>query len=256
MPIKLKCSCGQVLSVPDKMAGKSGNCPKCKKPIKIPVPKAKVAKPATAGSATAAKAAVRQSSETGGRSNSGLDSLFEEAGLTRQKGPICKNCGAPIKPGTVLCTGCGFNFETGESLSGFRALADKGPEFDNLHLQEAANNMSRELVMEDRREKANMPWWVIMSFLIGAMSLCAAGVIIVDGQLGEPSPADTLIGKIQRWPVFVTLGLTALITGTAISVFAHLNIVAFAFLQEHLARLRVFHLATDLLDHLRHYELD
>ena len=30
MPIKFKCSCGQVLSVPDKMAGKQGKCPKCK----------------------------------------------------------------------------------------------------------------------------------------------------------------------------------------------------------------------------------
>ncbi|GIW98969.1 MAG: hypothetical protein KatS3mg111_2302 [Pirellulaceae bacterium] len=37
MPIKLKCKCGQVLTVADNLAGKVGKCPKCKSAIKIPV---------------------------------------------------------------------------------------------------------------------------------------------------------------------------------------------------------------------------
>ena len=74
-----------------------------------------------------------------------------------------------------------------------------------------------------------MPWWVIMSFLIGAVTLCAAGVVIVDGQFGTPAAETSLIGKVQRWPVFVTLGLTVLITGFAIGFFAHLSITTFGF---------------------------
>jgi len=35
--------------------------------------------------------------------------------------------------------------------------------------------------MDLRRARAALPWWVLMSFLIGAMTLCAAGIVIVDG---------------------------------------------------------------------------
>ena len=34
--IKFKCNCGQKISVPDKYAGKSGKCPKCKETCQIP----------------------------------------------------------------------------------------------------------------------------------------------------------------------------------------------------------------------------
>lgn len=223
MPIKLKCSCGQVLSIPDKMAGKTGKCPKCKKEIKVPTPKQKAAhkqkaapKPQSAGVAGGAQA--------GG----GLDSLFEEAGLTQKTGPTCPQCMAEVKPGTVLCTSCGFHLESGERLTGADVQV-QGPEFDNMYLQEAAENMRRDLVMDDRREKAAMPWWVIMSFLIGAVTLCAAGVVIVDGKFGTPASPASFVGKVQRWPVYTTLGLTASITGTAIIFFAHLNICIFGF---------------------------
>lgn len=220
MPIKFKCSCGQVLSVPDKMAGKQGKCPKCGNAIKVPVPKKKSSKASqpAAKKAAAAPAGVPNA----------LDSLFEDAGLTERKGPVCPQCSEDIKPGTVLCTKCGFNLESGETLTGFDAKTD-GPEFQNEYLQEAADNMRRDLVMEDRRDKAAMPWWVIMSFLIGAMTLCAAGVVIVDGQFGTPAAENTFIGKVQRWPVFTTLGLTAGITGIAITVFAHMSICFYAF---------------------------
>ncbi len=220
MPIKFKCHCGQVLTVPDKMAGKTGNCPKCKQAIKVPMPKRPAAaqqkQPATAAGASA------------GPVSAGLDSLFEDAGLTKKAGPVCPSCGAEVKPGTVVCTSCGLNLESGEKLTGFDARSN-GPEFDNAYLQEDADNMVRDLKMDDRRNKAAMPWWVLMSFLIGAITLCAAGVVIVDGKFGTPEPENTFLGKVQRWPVFTTLGLTAGITGLAITIFAHLNICIFAF---------------------------
>jgi len=36
MPIKIKCTCGKTLQVPDEYAGQEGECPNCKKPVHIP----------------------------------------------------------------------------------------------------------------------------------------------------------------------------------------------------------------------------
>lgn len=213
MAIKFNCSCGKSMSVPDKLAGKKGKCPSCQKPIKVPIPK--VAKTSsTAGSETAAV----------------LDSLFDDAGLVKKSGPVCPSCAAPIKQsGAIVCVSCGMNFETGERAKGFDAKAAGGPEFTNMHLQEASDNMKRDLMMDSRRDKSSMPWWVIMSYLIGAITLCGAGVVIVDGIVGTPADPNSFLGKVQALPVFCTLGATALITGAAITIFAHLSICAFAF---------------------------
>ena len=253
MPIKLKCSCGQVLSVPDNLAGKSGKCPKCQRSIQIPnptaaktttapaaVPAAK-ASPAQANPAKVATASTGRAPATKSKPAPAvqvaapqpvnkLDSLFDDAGLTKKTGPICPKCGVGIRPGTVLCTGCGLNFETGDTALGFEAIAAT-LEFKNEFLQEAADNMSRDGVMDERREKSGIPWWMIMSYLIGAMTLCAAGVVIVDGRFNEPAEAGTFLGNVQRLPVFVVLGITAMITGNSIHAFAHLSIVVFGFKQ-------------------------
>lgn len=253
MPIKVKCACGQVLNVPDDKAGKSGKCPKCQKVVQIPAaaaagsgaspsaaPAARSAAPATATATSPSKAAANKSANAGKPTAKPaasvapvagkLDSLFEEAGLTKRTGPICPKCAAAIKPGTVMCTSCGLNFESGEQALGFAAKIEQ-QEFKNEFLQEAASNMVRDVVMDQRREKAGMPWWMIMSYLIGAITLALAGVVIVDGKFGTPSPEGSFIGNVQRLPVFVTLGVTAMITGLCIHTFAHLSIVVFGFMQ-------------------------
>ncbi|RMF39255.1 MAG: zinc-ribbon domain-containing protein [Planctomycetota bacterium] len=227
MAIKLKCKCGQILKVPDQMAGKAGKCPKCKQVIKIPTPK-----PQAAAKGSGAKTSTAPAADPG---LSGLDALFEEVGLVQKTGPTCPDCGNEVKPGAILCTNCGYNLQTGEKLSTQlrhrKKKKDEEPEekFDNLYLQEAAENMKRDMEMDARRERAAMPWWVLMSFLIGALTLAIGGVIIVDGKFGEPAPESTFIGKVQRWPVSTTLGLTALITGMAISLFAQMDLTAFGF---------------------------
>ncbi len=226
MSIKLKCKCGQILKVPDQMAGKTGKCPKCKTAIKIPAPKQRATAKSSGTRPTAPPA------EDPGLS--ALDALFEEAGLTQKTGPVCPDCGAEVKPGAILCTNCGYNLQTGEKLATQlrrKSKKEEEPEevFDNLYLQEAAENMKRDLEMDARRERAAMPWWVLMSFLIGALTLAIGGVIIVDGKFGEPAPETTFMGKIQRWPVSTTLGLTALITGVAISLFAQMDLTTFGF---------------------------
>ncbi len=224
MAIKFKCSCGHVLSVPDNLAGKSGKCPKSQKSLKVPQPRS----PATAAAGGAPAKAAKAASAGAGGGGAKLDSLFDDAGLVHKTGPVCPTCAADIKPGAKICTQCGFNLETGERLAGFNAQVT-GPEFDNLYLQEAADNMRRDTMMESRRDKAALPWWVLMSFLIGAITLCAAGVIIIDGRFGEPAPKTTFIGRLQALPVFIVLGVTAGITGMAITLFAHLSICVFAF---------------------------
>jgi hypothetical protein len=236
MPIKLKCSCGQVLSVPDNLAGKSGKCPKCQNAIKIPNPAAgapaKAAAPvgaATKAPAAKAKPAAPVQVAAAQQSNK-FESLLDDVGLTKKTGPVCPKCGVGIRPGTVLCTGCGLNFETGEVATSFEATAAK-LEFRNEFLQEAAHNMSRDVVMDERREKSGIPWWMIMAYFLGAVTLCAAGVVIVDGRFNEPAEAGTFLGNIQRLPVFVVLGVTAFLTGQFIHAFAHLSIVVFGFKQ-------------------------
>ena len=239
MAIKFSCSCGHAMSVPDNLAGKSGKCPKCQQVLKVPQataqssPQTASAKAAAAGKQAAKPVAARTSaSATAPRSapnmTAGLDSLFDEVGLQKKSGPTCPSCGTPFKQGAVVCVACGLNFSTGEKVVGFNAQNQR-PEFENLYLQEAANNMRRDMAVEQRADNAKMPWWVVMSFLIGAMTLCAAGVIIVDGIVAEPAPEGTFIGKLQRLPVLVTLGSTAGITGIAIVLFAHLSICVFAF---------------------------
>ncbi len=253
MPIKLKCSCGQALSVPDNLAGKTGKCPKCQKPLQIPKLTAQptaqaTAQPTGAGPASAtSKAAPAKSTAAtaaaatatkpkpkptvpvvAAQATNKFDSLLDEVGLTKKTGPVCPKCSAPIRPGSVLCTACGLNFESGEQAMGFEAAAES-LEFRNEFLQEAASNMVRDVKMDERREKAGLPWWMLMSYLIGAIILCGAGVVIVDGKFGTPEPAGTPIGKIQRLPVFVVLGITAMVTGQCIHLFAHLSVVVFGF---------------------------
>lgn len=232
MPIKFKCKCGKVLSVPSKMAGKQGKCPACSNALKVPTPKA------PAGQQVAQKkksAAPKRSSPkpatqaAASAAMSAMDDLLNDAGIVEKKGPVCKQCGADIKPGNVVCTSCGLNFETGETTKGFDAQEVEGPEFDNMYLQQASDNMQRDVQMESRRDKASMPWWVLMSYLIGTLTLCLAGVTIVDGKFGEPDPETTFIGRVQRLSVFQVLGTTALVTGVAITTFAHLSICIFGF---------------------------
>lgn len=157
-----------------------------------------------------------------------LDSLLDDAGLVRRTGPICPNCRADIRKGAVVCTACGFNLQTEKKIDGFNAKIER-PEFENENLQLAVENMRRDTLADLRREKSVMPWWVLASFLIGAIVLCGAGVVLVDANFGEPSPETTRIGRIQRLPIAIILGTTAGVTGLALALFAHLSICIFAF---------------------------
>ncbi len=237
MPIKLKCNCGQVLNVPDAMAGKSGKCPKCQATLRIPAaagapaassPAAATAKPASAK--TAAKPATKPAAKPAPAAApaAAMDDLFDEIGLTKKTGPVCPKCGGSVQRNAALCTHCGFNLQTGEQAVGFEARIER-EEFKNPFLQEAANNMQAEVVSEERHAKAGTPWWMLVSFLLGALCIGAAGIIIVDATMNEPAEEGTFLGKLQRERFGVVAGVTFATVGCMISFFAHLSIVIFAF---------------------------
>lgn len=227
MPIKVTCSCGQALNVPDNLAGKTGKCPKCQSALKIPAanptpankgpaPSAKPAAPGAKPVATAPAAVAAQ------------DSVFDEIGLTKKTGPMCPKCGGAVKPNTALCTSCGFNFQTGEQLVGVNTQTT-GPEFKNMHLQEAAEFMRRDQQTGERHAKSGMPWWMLAALLLGALCVGVEGVVIVDGTINEPAPANTFLGRVQRQKIAVSAGITFAMVGALITTFAHMSIVAFAF---------------------------
>ncbi|MFO1063611.1 MAG: hypothetical protein U0892_07080 [Pirellulales bacterium] len=250
MPIKVNCQCGQSLAVPDQYAGKAVKCPKCQTALKVPAAAgtapagsaatkpaaAKPAAPATAKPAAAkpaapvAKAVPAAPQPAMPAASNNMESLFDEIGLKQQSGPKCPKCGSGIKQNAAICTECGLNFQTGEQMIGFNAAAS-GPEFKNQFLQEAADHMEREILSGERHAKAGMPWWMLAAFLLGAICVCLEGVVIVDGTINTMAPAGTFLGRVQRQSIPTSMGVTLIAVAVIISNFAHLSIVAFAFIR-------------------------
>ncbi len=234
MPIRVECSCGQVLKVADTMAGKSGKCPKCQNVVRIPAAGGAAAanQPKSAGSAvsktSSPKPAAKVASAGSAPSPNRLDSLFEEAGLVKKVGNFCPNCDTPYPNGALLCTKCGLNLQTGEKLSAHETEAARA-EFRNKHLNEAAQMMQREDDLQSRTLNAGTPWWVMLCVLLSGISIAAAGVIIVDGRLTEPQPTSTPIGKLQALPIGLTLSLVLAANCILVTNFAHFAVVVAAF---------------------------
>ena len=232
MPIKLKCNCGQVLNVPDAMAGKAGKCPKCQATLRIPAaagaPAAGAAAPAKPAPGKPAAKPAPKPAAVAAPSAAGMDDLFDEIGLTKKTGPVCPKCGGSIQRNAALCTHCGFNLQTGEQATGFEARIQQ-EEFKNPFLKEAADNMHADVLSEERHAKAGTPWWMLTSFLLGALCIGAAGIIIVDATMNEPAEEGTFLGKLQRERFGVVAGVTFATVGGMIWFFAHLSVAIFAF---------------------------
>ena len=118
--------------------------------------------------------------------------------------------------------------QTGEQAIGYQARQEQ-EEFQNPFLQEAAANMQREVLIGERQDKAGTPWWMLASFLLGSLCIAAAGIVIVDATFNEPAPEGTLLGRIQRTPFAVVIGLTFAAVGILIGTFANLSIIIYAF---------------------------
>lgn len=125
MTIKARCgSCGTNFQAKDSLAGKRVKCPKCAQPIVIGAgnPTAPAGKTGTATQARPGQAAAGKRPTTAGTAaaagayNPLLDLLDEVNVKSAVRGPMCPNCSAEMKPGSILCVSCGFNIETGERL--------------------------------------------------------------------------------------------------------------------------------------------
>jgi len=130
MPIKVACQCGASFAAKDELAGKAVRCPKCKQPLKIPA-------------AAPARAPV-----------SGMDDLFDEAGIGAKQGPSCPKCHAELRPNAIICVACGFEFQTGEHREGVKirgmSHGEHGESADSLLAR-----ASRQIEIDKQEDKKN-----------------------------------------------------------------------------------------------------
>ncbi|MCA9088781.1 MAG: RDD family protein [Planctomycetaceae bacterium] len=117
MPVKVRCSaCSTVLNVPDKAAGKTIACPKCKEKIKVPA-----AGPASRGpsksQSSKPKPKPKSPSVESGDLFGGM--AIDDYSMDHDEEQICPYCAADMEYDDddeliPVCANCGMNIETGE----------------------------------------------------------------------------------------------------------------------------------------------
>ena len=217
MPIRVRCSCGHSLSVPDQYAGKSGKCPKCGQMLKIPAVEAGGPAAAQAASAKSRPTATATAAKPVGKpaasaapipaASNPLDQLLSEAGIGKESGPTCPQCRAPVAAGQVLCVACGFHLESGQRLTGVASSTDAAQgQYSNKALNEADQSLRKEKAADDALKFVGAPWWVYLACVLGLCMVIAFGVIVKEGTVvdenGEYIRAaeGTIKGTIQRMP--------------------------------------------------------
>lgn len=233
MPIRVTCQCGQSLNVSESMAGKSGKCPKCQKMIQIPAPPANTAssanstanKPAAAKQAAQSKGGVQPSPVAA----STMAGLLDQAGLVQKQGMFCPNCDQPSRPGTVLCTHCGYNFSEGTKIDGHKSVEKK--QFGNKNLNAAAEMMIREASTQKRMLSAGTPWWMMFATLTGLVMFVGGALIKMDAvQTGEKSNIEWM-ARIQRADWLPVMAGSSGIGMFLISIFAYFAILFTGFFE-------------------------
>ncbi|MCO8123270.1 hypothetical protein NHH03_16090 [Stieleria sp. TO1_6] len=177
MPIQIKCQCGKALAVKDQFAGKAVKCPACGAGIRVPA--------AGGGAAPTAPAAQPVGAAATGNP---MNDLFDEEGFGSNIAAVCPSCGKEMSAEAVLCTKCGFNKATGETVRGHLT-----PGVDistgTLALEKAADDMRRaDKMQKDMTDNAGMPWWMLglILFVLGsATALAVMAVMAAKRTTGE-----------------------------------------------------------------------
>ncbi len=227
MPIRVTCQCGQSLNVPDSLAGKSGKCPKCQQTIQIPAAGAvagTISKPSSLQKPAKPLPAGMQPIQQGA-----MAGLLDAAGLVQKKGTFCPHCDQPSRPGTVLCTYCGFNFSEGTRVEGHKAVEKK--EFGNKSLNEAAAMMVREASTQTRMLNAGTPWWMMFSILTGLLLFVGGALVKMDASTSGEISKIELFARIQRanWlPVMAGSSGTGMLL---VAVFAYIALIFTGFFE-------------------------
>ncbi|MFG0253598.1 MAG: zinc ribbon domain-containing protein [Rhodopirellula sp. JB053] len=238
----MKFGCGKQLNVKDELAGKAIKCPGCGKVLRVGAaggarPAAKspaAAKPAAAKPAQSRPAASRPaaSGPSGspvapaanplgvGATQSTMDDLFAEEGLDREVHAYCPACNKELKPGSVLCTNCGFNLSTGEVLDGHKVAGvdiDKG----TMALNKAERDIAAaKKAQADMIGKAGMPPWMLALVLFILGSAVSIAVLAVNASRREEAIA------FNPMQMFMNLGGAAFLL---VSIGALLSLIALAF---------------------------
>ena len=224
MPIRVTCQCGQSLNVPDSMAGKSGKCPKCKQMIQIPN--------AAAGAVAAVKSSTTQKPAKSASASqplaaSNMAGLLDAAGLVQKTGMFCPNCDQPSRPGTVLCTHCGFNFTEGSKVDGHKSAEKK--QFGNKQLNEAAAMMVREESTQTRMLSSGTPWWMMFASLTGLLLFVGGALIKKDASTSGSISPIPFMARIQNADWLPVMGASAGAGLLLIAVFAYIALIFTAF---------------------------
>lgn len=115
--IYFKCRCNTSLAVDDAASGKTANCPTCQQPVTIPNPDIKwrcqhcnshMAAPGEMAGQTVQ--CVECSKDTT------VPAPEVPPTLEQKEAHRCPSCGADIPPDYAICTRCGLNFKTGETM--------------------------------------------------------------------------------------------------------------------------------------------
>ncbi|MGB7346188.1 MAG: zinc ribbon domain-containing protein, partial [Pirellulaceae bacterium] len=202
MPIQVKCKCGKALNVKDELAGKAVKCPGCGNVIKVG---AAGAKAAPARPAAAKPAPVAASADS-------LDDLFDEEGFSAHVAGVCPNCRAEMGAGSVFCTKCGFNKETGELLQSHKTA---GVDIDHgtLALMKAEEDMKKsDRLQREMESKAGMPWWMLslVLFMLGSGTAIAVIAVNMSNRTEENANAEF---SAMRLFLQVSAGAFALVAG-------------------------------------------
>ncbi|QEF98812.1 hypothetical protein Mal15_28690 [Stieleria maiorica] len=174
MPIQIKCQCGKALAVKDQFAGKAVKCPACGQGIKVPT--------AAGGKVAAATGQAAPPAQAIGAAAAGnpMNDLFDEEGFGTNIAAVCPSCGSAMGADAILCTKCGFNKTTGQSVKGHLT---PGVDISSgtLALQKAAEDMRRaDKMQKDMTERAGMPWWMLglILFILGSATALAVMAVM------------------------------------------------------------------------------
>lgn len=125
-PISISCPCGSKLKVPATAIGKKGKCPKCGDVFVIAAPPPPVPKKKKPESDIYSIA----EDDNGGGLLDELARMEKSAPKVEQPKPVgattpCPRCNQAMPLASKLCTGCGYNTETGRVVKGASAKASK-----------------------------------------------------------------------------------------------------------------------------------
>lgn len=99
-----------------------------------------------------------------------MEDLFDEEGFSSEVAAVCPACRAEMTAGSVFCTKCGYNTQTGEQMHGHKTA---GVDIDHgtLALQKAETDMAAaDKMQKDMLSKAGLPWWglALVLFMVGS----------------------------------------------------------------------------------------